>query len=1184
MKKITSVLLIVLLLAGMFVMPNTVSALPFDGPDYWETFEDAAVYSGENIADVGQACVGNMIFGTSQSTLSLKTAEELGFVGASGNVLQVSPTNQYGDVRFKMAALTAGTTYTIAFNLMNVSSVSNSEPASFFCNLNSGSIGGNTWASLKPGESLYRELTFVPATGDIIGSQGEERNLILFNLDSSANNKFAIDNFVICEGTRTAAITGNTTVAAGGTLQLGLGGSGAFCNTVWTSGNTGVATVDQNGLVTGLSAGSALITLNRDGKIATETITVTSNLSIVNRPAGNALTYGAKITLGVQAGVGISDNVTWSSDNAGIAAIDQSGHVTALTVGTTVITADNGNESDSFVLRVKGYFDESFDSALISGGSSIGAETIYTKDTVFTLTNNANEVPAAGSGYALKVAASGGKYYPGVTFPINTLITGHTYTLSCSVRYLYGAKTVAFKYNGDIGSLGFTTINESKTFSVPITAAAGKTNFEIFLISEGRDGAFVIDDIKVEPTPSLKITNKPANNYISMSDGSNVDLDVQKTGYFGAASETWSSSNTDVATINSSTGVITPAGGGQTTITVTCNNVSDSFVLTVYDDAEVVINDKPYHNKLRYGETAEVSAEVIGAQSQGNIWSTSNSAVATISQSGEITALKMGTTTITVTNGSYTDFFVLKVIGHFDEDFENAAKSGANVVGEITVMPKESTLDITTNPAEVPFQGGKALKINAASNGWAGINFNVPGLVTGEEYELSFDFHSLTDEITVYTEYGTQATTGDDRAIGSPIQIKTEDTKALHVNKSFSAKEGIVDLHIFEHASGTGNPGKDFVIDNLKIEPVKRVRIKNKPAGGKIFEGENTTLQAFSIGNLVGGFTWQSDNTSVAVVNQNGEIEAISKGSATITLIKEGISDSFDLFVIPKQEVNCENFDDAIVNQDGKSTRGNVDVTAEGGANITLSLTDDINELPVNGSGKALVYEGTGVSWGGVSFKNLELIPGARYTVSFDIRLLSGTANLNVNYNAGQKEDDLGTIRHSDGETQHISRSFTAKDVDQYIKIFILGEVINGSFVIDNFMVVQEAISFVGLTVKNGNTIVGIEAGTTEEMLNIIERADITDVVFTGLASNGAIKTGTVVQAYVDQALVAEYTLIVKGDINGDGLVDNDDVSLIRNVLLGKTVLIGNSLLAADIYDEGSVTLNSLKGVREIIG
>ena len=117
----------------------------------------------------------------------------------------------------------------------------------------------------------------------------------------------------------------------------------------WTSSNPSAATIDQDGNVKAVSAGSATITVTtHDGSK-----TATCSVSVFKDPipakgirldrASAALYEGGSIRLVATLTPSDStDTVTWKSSDTGIATVDQDGNVRAVSKGTATITASSG--------------------------------------------------------------------------------------------------------------------------------------------------------------------------------------------------------------------------------------------------------------------------------------------------------------------------------------------------------------------------------------------------------------------------------------------------------------------------------------------------------------------------------------------------------------------------------------------------------------------------------------------------------------------------------------------------------------------------------------------------------------------------------------------------------------------------------------------------------------------------
>ena len=118
----------------------------------------------------------------------------------------------------------------------------------------------------------------------------------------------------------------------------------------WSSNDTSIATVNQNGVVKGISSGTAVITATAkdgSGKFAQCSVTVLSsstviyvtsvklNISSVQIDPGNTL----QLTATLSPDNATNKTLTWSSSNTGVARVDQNGLVTAISAGTATITA-----------------------------------------------------------------------------------------------------------------------------------------------------------------------------------------------------------------------------------------------------------------------------------------------------------------------------------------------------------------------------------------------------------------------------------------------------------------------------------------------------------------------------------------------------------------------------------------------------------------------------------------------------------------------------------------------------------------------------------------------------------------------------------------------------------------------------------------------------------------------------
>jgi hypothetical protein len=128
-------------------------------------------------------------------------------------------------------------------------------------------------------------------------------------------------------------ITGTLSVCVGSTTQL-TGSGSPSASSPWVSATTSVATVNSTGLVTGVSAGSSVITYtNNNGCSRTVTVTVNESPIISGTLivcAGSTTQLTGTDTPGATA--------PWVSATTSVATVNRTGLVTGVSAGTSVIT------------------------------------------------------------------------------------------------------------------------------------------------------------------------------------------------------------------------------------------------------------------------------------------------------------------------------------------------------------------------------------------------------------------------------------------------------------------------------------------------------------------------------------------------------------------------------------------------------------------------------------------------------------------------------------------------------------------------------------------------------------------------------------------------------------------------------------------------------------------------------
>ena len=146
-------------------------------------------------------------------------------------------------------------------------------------------------------------------------------------------------------------ISGNKEVFIGETISLSASTSFETTEKIqWSTSNENIATVDDFGVVTGLTIGSATISAEVLGKKVEYVIYVKEPLYI-EVTGDNFVWVGDSISLNVNTNV--EGEIVWSSSDEEIAKVDNLGVVTGFNAGTAIIYAESLGKKAEYVIEVK---------------------------------------------------------------------------------------------------------------------------------------------------------------------------------------------------------------------------------------------------------------------------------------------------------------------------------------------------------------------------------------------------------------------------------------------------------------------------------------------------------------------------------------------------------------------------------------------------------------------------------------------------------------------------------------------------------------------------------------------------------------------------------------------------------------------------------------------------------------
>lgn len=265
----------------------------------------------------------------------------------------------------------------------------------------------------------------------------------------------------------------------------------------WSSGNAGIASVNAStGVVTGVSVGTVSITATAKDKADGGTVTGSYQITVnpvkvssvvLSETAATMELGGAKKTLTatVQPDNAANKTLTWGSSVPSVATVDSNGNITAVAVGTTVITAtaqDGSGIAASCTITVKEAAHYRIEvtpnsSTLAQGGVATLTAKILNQNGVnlssasipvtWSLTSGISDgVGLTNHGYMSNVggyqATVLGKFNRYYTISATCVIDGVTYTGSAQVTVSYTPQVVGGAnaiYNG-YDALSFS-VNDS---------------------------------------------------------------------------------------------------------------------------------------------------------------------------------------------------------------------------------------------------------------------------------------------------------------------------------------------------------------------------------------------------------------------------------------------------------------------------------------------------------------------------------------------------------------------------------------------------------------------------------------------------------------------------------------------------------------------------------------------------
>lgn len=413
-------------------------------------------------------------------------------------------------------------------------------------------------------------------------------------------------------------ITGNVPVCLGGTISLAC----ALPGGTWSSSSATVATVSSTGLVSSISAGTAVVVYSTScgPSIAIVTINPVPGAITGNVP----FCVGSTITLGNSLAGGV-----WSAAATSVALVAPTGVVTGLGGGTVMVTYTTGCGAVYTVLTVNGLPGLISGNAPVCIGSSIALGNSVPGGTWTCVPSSIATISSSGVLSGLGIGTATVSYVTGCG---STFVTT---TVTPLVSAVMGNSPVCVGNSITLTNAApgyWTSMAPAVASIAPATGMVTAVSAGTALISFSSPCGIVTTIVTVNPLPGPNTGSTP------ICIGNSFSLANTMPG------GTWVSLGAAIAGVDSVTGLVTGLAAGTTFISYSVSACSSPVTMvTVMPTPSAIAGNIP---------VCTGAGIVLVNATPGGVWSCTPSSVATIATSGMLTGVAGGTAGVTYAIGA----------------------------------------------------------------------------------------------------------------------------------------------------------------------------------------------------------------------------------------------------------------------------------------------------------------------------------------------------------------------------------------------------------------------------------------------------------------------------------------------------------------------------------------------------
>ncbi len=593
------------------------------------------------------------------------------------------------------------------------------------------SIPGVTWSSSAPDVATVNENGLVTAV------KAGKVTIAATSVDDSSKSG-SIELTVFKNAVSSITLQEAATIEQGKSLALTATvnpENATYPTVTWTSSNEEVATVDSNGNVTAIKAGKANITATADGVSAVCEVTVlyidVESVSLSANEGTIIIGGTVALTATVTPDNATEKDIVWESANPAVATVDQNGTVTGVATGETTISATIGGKSATYKVCV--------------------VEALELQSTSVELVNPLFEASTWSEGWT---------------------VTGEEWVVKVERNdQPYGGKYYARLYKnplsaGDEGKfvMQSVTVEKPGTYALSAYVRASQNHYATRPLSEEQYGLLFITDDATAINPDNAISSAKVRTIDwSWEPGYGILHNHKREHH----PHRWLRHAQESAEI--------PNGNLECSAfelrrfdTFDTNAVKAFIEKQAYTMVESV--SLPESLEITEGEELPIAAVVnpADATNPALTWTSSDPAVATVDNEGNVTAVAVGEAVITATSAA-----------------DLTTKASCKVTVKAAYIPVES---VTIESAEIEVEVGVSVQLQATVNP---SNATEPDLTwsSSDETIASVDNNGLVKGLRLGEAIIT-AKAGDKTA-----QCKVVVTIATGISEIFDSAEGDIEIY-----------------------------------------------------------------------------------------------------------------------------------------------------------------------------------------------------------------------------------------------------------------------------------------------------------------------------------------------------------------------------------------------------